>query len=201
MKKISLAASLRLLALFLFAAAMALSAHAQSSSGSVSIRKAPNPAFLNQVYYYWTDSILPCPKADGRMESKMKALGFGGMQMGYTMDGEKSALRIHAADSLHFAVRLASTGMMDPSTMFQLFRFEPKKGSRQAIVSSQSRYGGNSNPKNQVSFDIQKSGTDVFILIPSVRLAPGEYGFMNKMQMNGGGMNMSYTFYSFGIDP
>jgi len=187
MKKICSPVPLLLLALFLFTTAAA--------------QKAPNPSFLNQVYYYWSDSLLACPKADGRMESKMKALGFGGVQMGYTMDGERSALRIRAADSLHFAVRSAGGAMMDPSTMFQLFRLEPKKGTRQAVMSSQSRYGGSSNPKNQVSFDIQKSGTDVFILIPSARLAPGEYGFMNKMQMNGGGMNMSYTFYTFGVDP
>jgi hypothetical protein len=82
-------------------------------------------------------------------------------EMGYTMDGERSALRIRSADTQRFAVRSAGGPMMDPS------------------------------------------GADVFILIPSARLAPGEYGFMNKMQMNGngGGTNMSYTFYTFGIDP
>jgi hypothetical protein len=183
---------------------MALPAHAQGPSGGrATAPKAPNPAFLNQVYYYWADSLLACPKSDGRMESKMKALGFGGSQMGYTMDGERSALRIRSADTLRFAVRSAGGAMMDPSMMFALYRFEAKKGSRQALLSSQSRFGGNNDPRNQMPFDVQKSGADVFILIPSARLAPGEYGFMNKMQMsgNGNGTNMSYTFYSFGIDP
>ena len=86
-----------------------LSIFAQSGGATaVAAKNAPNPSFLNQVYYYWADSLLPLPKADGRMESKMKAMGFGGSQMGYTMDGEKSALRIRVADSLHFVVRSGS---------------------------------------------------------------------------------------------
>jgi hypothetical protein len=178
--------------------------HAKSGAGSspaASPPAAPNPPFLNQVYYYWSDSILPCPKTDGRMASKIKALGFGGAQSAYTLDGDRSALRIRACDTLRFAFRSGSGGMMDPSMMYQLYKFESKKGGRQASLGGQSRFGGNNNTKNQISFDVQKSGTDVFILIPSARLAAGEYGFMNKMQMDGGGMNMSSPFYTFGIDP
>jgi hypothetical protein len=163
--------------------------------------KAPDPTFLNQVYYYWSDSLLPCPKTEGRMESKMKALGFGGSQMGYTMDGGRSALRIRTGDSLRFIIKMASM-MGDPSTLIQLYRFDAKKDSRQAITSNQSRFGGNKGSKVQVSFDVQKSGADVFILIPSTRLAPGEYGFMNTMAMNQSSMaSVSYTFYTFGVDP
>ena len=191
----------RLLPAFLALLLLATFHSLAQTGGSASGQKAPNPSFLNQVYYYWSDSLLALPKTDGRMESKMKAMGFGGSQMGYTIDGEKSALRIRAADSLHFVVRSGSGGMMDPSMMFQLYKFESKKGSRQALMSSMSRFGGNKDPKNLVSFDVQKSGNDVFIMIPSAPLPPGEYGFMNKMQMNGGGMNMTYTCYTFAIDP
>lgn len=163
-------------------------------------QRAPNPTFLNQIYYYWADSLLPCPKMDGQMESKAKAMGFGGSQMAYTMDGDRSPLRIRSADTLRFAVKPGGGGMMDPSTMYKLYKFESKKGGRQAVISNQSRFGGNNEPKNQVSIDVQKSGTDVFILIPSGRLAPGEYGFMNMMSVSTNGMKMSYTFYTFGVD-
>ena len=170
-------------------------------SAAATSPKTPNPAFLNQVYYYWADSLLRCPKTEGRMESKMKALGFGGSQMGYTMDGARSALRIRTGDSLHFVIKMVST-MGDPSTLIQLYRFDSKKDSRQAVTGSQSRFGGSKDSKVQVSFDVQKSGADVFILIPSTRLTPGEYGFMNSMAMNREGMtSVSYTFYTFGIDP
>jgi len=168
---------------------------------TMGIRAQPNPSFLNQVYYYWSDSLLPCPKTEGRMESRMKALGFGGSQMGYTMDGGRSALRIRTGDSLRFMIKMVSA-MGDPSTLIQLYRFDSKKDSRQAVTGSQSRFGGSKESKMQVLFDVQKSGTDVFILIPSTRLAPGEYGFMNSMAMNRSGMtSVTYTFYTFGIDP
>jgi hypothetical protein len=172
---------------------------AQSGGTTAAAAHAPNPAFLNQVYYYWSDSLLACPKTEGQMENKMKAMGFGGSQMGYTMDGSKAALRIKAGDSLRFVVKMVTMG--DPSSMLQLLRFESKKDSRQAVMSTQGRFGGNKNPKNQVSFDIQRSATDVFILIPSSRLTPGEYGFMNQMMMKQSGTSVTYTFYTFGIDP
>lgn len=172
---------------------------AQSGSTAAAGAHAPNPAFLNQVYYYWSDSLLPCPKTEGQMENKMKVMGFGGSQMAYTMDGSKAALRIKAGDSLRFVVKMVTMG--DPSSMLQLLRFESKKDSRQAVMSTQSRFGGNKDQKNQVPFDIQRSATDVFILIPSSRLTPGEYGFMNQMMMKQSGTTVRYTFYTFGIDP
>jgi hypothetical protein len=180
-------------------AATTAAAHPAAAAHTGAASKAPDPAFLNQVYYYWSDSLLPCPKTEGQMENKMKAMGFGGSQMSYTMDGSKAALRIKAGDSLRFVVKMVTMG--DPSSMLQLLRFESKKDSRQSMMSSQSRFGGNKNPKNQVSFDVQRSGTDVFILIPSSRLTPGEYGFMNQMQMKQSGMSAMYTFYTFGVDP
>ena len=169
------------------------------STTTTAAAHAPNPAFLNQVYYYWSDSLLACPKTEGQMENKMKAMGFGGSQMGYTMDGSKAALRIKEGDSLRFVVKMVTMG--DPSSMLQLLRFESKKDSRQALMSTQSRFGGNKDHKNQVSFDVQRSATDVFILIPSSRLTPGEYGFMNQMMMKQSGASVTYTFYTFGIDP
>jgi len=177
-------------------------ANTTAATVATAAAKTPNPAFLNIVYYYWADSLLACQKAEGRMESKMKAMGFGGSQTAYTMDGSRSGLRIKSADSLRFVIRMASM-MGDPSSVIQLYRFESKKDSRTAVASSAGgRFGGGKSPKTQVSFDVQKSGTDVFILIPSTRLTPGEYGFMNQMTMNqgGGAGSMVFTFYTFGVD-
>ena len=176
--------------------------HAQPGSATAVATAAhiPNPAFLNQVYYYWSDSLLACPKTEGEMSNKMKAMGFGGSQMSYIMDGGRSALRIKAADSLRFVVRM-TTMMGYPSSLVQLYKFDPKKDGREAVVSSQSRFGGNKDHKSQISFDVQRSGTDVFILIPSARLAPGEYGFMNSTMMKQNGATFTYTFFTFGIDP
>lgn len=160
---------------------------------------APDPPYLNQVYYFWSDSLLACPKTDGEMSNKVKALGFGGSQMSYAMDGSRSALRIKAADSLRFVVKMTSMAG-DPTNAVQLIRFESKKDTREAMLSSQSRFGSK-DYKNQVAYDVRRSGSDVFILIPSARLAPGEYGFMNSMMMKQSGIKIAYTFYTFGVDP
>lgn len=188
---------LLLLAGILLAAA---SAGAQSGATGANASRLPDPPYLNQVYYYWSDSLLACPRTDGQMSNKIKALGFGGSQMRYAMDGGRSALRIKAGDSLRFVVKMLSmTG--DPSSVVKLYKFESKKDSREALLSSQSRFGGSKDPKNEVSYDVRRSGSDVFILIPSARLAPGEYGFMNPMMMKQSGVSVTYTFFTFGVDP
>ena len=169
-----------------------------AQSGSAT--KIPDPAFLNQVYCYKGDSLTALGRVDGRLENKMKALGFGGSQMGYSLEGARSAIRIRKTDTLRFVVKLAGS-MMDPSMMLQLYRFEPKKNNRIALISSHSRFGGEEDIKNVVRLDVQAGGTNIFVLIPTEKLAPGEYGFMNKMALNQSGTNVSYTFYDFGIDP
>lgn len=176
---------------------------AQAQSGSSTGTTAghvPDPPFLNQVYYYYADSLVECPKTDGQMSNKVKALGFGGNQMVYSMDGSRSALRIKAGDSLKFMVKMV-TMMGDPSSVMHLYRFESKKDSRESLMSSQSRFGGNKDPKNEVLYNIQRSGTDAYVLIPAARLAPGEYAFMNATMMRQQGMSVGYTFYTFGVDP
>lgn len=170
------------------------------SAQSGSNTKIPDPSFLNQVYCYRGDSLTALGRVDGRMENKVKALGFGGSQMGYSLEGARSTVRIRKTDSLRFVVKLAGS-MMDPSMMLQLYRFEPKKNNRIALLSSHSRFGGEEDIKNTVRLDVQTGGTNVFILIPAEKLAPGEYGFMNKMALTSSGTNVSYTFYDFGIDP
>ncbi|HXD79543.1 MAG TPA: hypothetical protein VN616_17125 [Puia sp.] len=175
-------------------------AEAQSGNTGANASRLPDPPYLNQVYYYWSDSLLACPRTDGQMSNKIKALGFGGSQMSYAMDGGRSALRIKAGDSLRFVVKMVSMAG-DPSSVVKLYKFESKKDSREALLSSQSRFGGSKDPKNEVSYDVRRSGSDVFILIPSARLAPGEYAFMNSMMMKQSGVSVMYTFFTFGVDP
>ncbi|HMH24069.1 MAG TPA: hypothetical protein VK563_19935 [Puia sp.] len=171
-------------------------------SGTAQFAKSPNPQFINRLYYYRADSLSTLEQVEGSVQTKMKALGFGGSESIYSLDGSRSTIRIRAADTLRFALK-TGTMMDDPSRMIRLYWFDSKKGSRETILSSQGRFSaGKSKPnKNEIAFDVQKSGNDVYLFIPSARLAPGEYGFMNVMMMKNTGTNMSYTFSAFGIDP
>jgi hypothetical protein len=160
-------------------------------------------AFLNHIYYYLADSLVSLEQNTARMESKTKALGFGGSEGGFYMDGLKSSIRIHANDSIRFIIKM-NMAMMDPSMMIKLYKFDSKKGNREAVVSSQGgAYSGGKSTNNasEVSYNVQKSGSDDFIIVPASRLVPGEYGFLNMMMMNNAGSrNMSYTVFAFGVD-
>jgi hypothetical protein len=93
--------------------------------------------------------------------------------------------------------------MMDPSMIVKLYKFDTKNGNREAIVSSQGGMfsGGKSkHTASEISFNIMKSGSDDYIMMPASRLVPGEYGFINMMMMNGGGRDASYTVFAFGVD-
>ncbi len=165
----------------------ALGARSQTTTAAAN---GPNPQYLNNIYYWNADSLRPLEKTNGQIKNKMRYFGGGG-GTNYVMDGPRSPVRIKADANTRFAVRLS--GMMDPSSLIKLYRFDGGKKSREASVSQ-----GN---KDLIDCNVQKSGADVYILIPTTKLSPGEYGFQNAMMMNGAGStNMSYTLFAFGVD-
>lgn len=183
---------------FLLAVAIPGSLRAQKTTAASP--GSHDPAYLNQLYFWAADSLVALEKTPAEMKMKMKALGFGGGGSAYVMDGARSAIRIKAGNDLRFAVKLV--GMIDPSSMIRLYQLNPNKKAREATLSSS---GGMFNKSasttnNGIDCNVQKSGADVYILIPASRLAPGEYGFMNSMQMSSSGSRVSYTFFTFGID-
>jgi hypothetical protein len=179
--------------------AMRVSLPAQTTA--VTTAGAHDPTFLNQVYFWAPDSLVALEKTNGEMKTKMKALGFGGGGSGYVLQGNRSFIRIKAADNVRFAVKVS--GMFDPSQMIKLYPLDPEKKTREATISSSGGMFNKSTKNNSsgIEYNVQKSGSDVYILIPATRLAPGEYGFMNMMQATSSGTQISYTFFTFGIDP
>lgn len=163
--------------------------------------KTPYPKFLNHIYYYGKDSLIDLEQASAHMISRTKAFGYGGSEGGYSMEGEKSVVRFRSSDTIRFAVKLTMT-MGDPSMMIRLYRFSARKGNREAILSNQPGpyQKGKSHDKEDISFNVQQAGSDVYLIIPASNLSPGEYGFLNMMLIHGGGMKMTYTVFAFGID-
>jgi hypothetical protein len=169
------------------------------SSGSSA---EPQPQFLNHIYFLQQDSLIALEQVSAEMKSKTKALGFGGNETGYEMNGEKSPVRIKNVAGMRFAVKL-NTAMFDPSTMIKLYKFDSQKSGREAIVGAQ---GGmfnkkkNSGGANEIACNVQKSGNDVYIIIPALKLEKGEYGFVNMMMVSTNGMRATYTVFAFGVD-
>jgi len=176
-----------------------LSWQLQAQAKSPDAPKPPDPPFMNHVYCWQADTLLSLEQVDAQIVSKTKALGFGGGESGYAIKGERSPVRVKAGDHLRFAVKLA---MADPSMTIKLYRFDIRKGGREAVLnSSGGPYSrGNKNNTSEISLNVQKSGQDLYIILPAPGLAPGEYGFLNMMMARQSGYNISYTVFAFGVD-
>jgi hypothetical protein len=164
---------------------------------------ASGPVILNHIYYFRPDSLTALEQTDSHTESKTKGMGYGGSEYELIMDGLKSMTRIKASDSIRFTIKVGMA-MMDPSMMIKLYRFDAKKGKREAVMSSMGGpYSHTKSTENidEINFNVEKSGTDNFIIIPVARLAPGEYGFMNMMMVKmQGSRSVTYPLFTFGVD-
>jgi hypothetical protein len=164
--------------------------------------KIPEPSFVNHIYYLKGDSLISLEQIDAHYMMK-PPVPFGKSEAGLSMSYEKSPNRVKQGDSLRFVIKLGSN-MMDPTQMLKLYSLRSKKDKREAVLnSSEDHYYKTKNEDHTagIRFDVQKSGNDVFILVPAMRLASGEYAFMNSMLVSGGGPHTTYTLYAFGIDP
>ena len=102
-------------------------------NGQIKKTTNPQPEYLNAIYFIRQDSLLMVEKVQAEMKNKTKALGFGGSEAGYFIEGPNSPFRINVKDRMQFAVRLNSS-MMDPTMMIKLYRFESGKNDRKAIL-------------------------------------------------------------------
>ena len=173
-----------------------------NSNAQPKTSSGPQPQFLNTIYLLKKDSLALLERIQAEMKNKTKALGFGGSEAGYFIDGGKSPFRIKVADAMQFMVKL-NASMMDPTAMIKLYRFESGKSERAALLGGG---GGMFNKKKdvgknvEVPCNIQKSGDDIFIISPVAKLGAGEYGFVNMMLVTANGTKPLYTVFAFGVD-
>jgi len=100
--------------------------------------------------------------------------------------GEKSPVRFGASDEMQFIVRVAEDLDKATATM-QLFRFEVQRGRRELLAKNEDLL------KNRIGLKIrsEKYGTSSLKVVPSQRLAPGEYCLSRSTISQG---------YCFGVD-
>jgi hypothetical protein len=151
----------------------------------------PEPEFANEVYYYDKSSIklIPLEKAFAEIKSKMRIIGGG--SSAYTIGGEKSATRINQQGA-SFVITISNSAMMDPSITLSLYRFESRKGRREAAMNVY----GSSGSDNAVEIKFKRVKEGTFEIIVTGSLTKGEYGFISSHSMKPGGM----TTFAFGVD-
>jgi len=156
----------------------------------------PIPEFVNEVYYYDKANtiLIPLEKANAEMKNKMKLIGGG--SAAYAIGGDKSATRINP-EGASFVITMSAGSMMDPAMTINLYRFESRKGRREAAMSQYSSMGGGQKGGNAVEIKFKRVKEGTFEIIIIGNLVKGEYGFINSYSMGAGG---GMTTFAFGVD-
>jgi hypothetical protein len=147
----------------------------------------PEPEFTREVYYLKKDSVhsvVRLEKDNSEMESKTKMGGFGGAESGYSMDGEKSPVRLAGGNNLSFVLSTgASAGKASPQvdSMMRANGLDPAMG--------QNMGGMGMDPVSMISLYKAESGKNKRKII--MQKTPGAMPFGSKKIKTGGD---KYTF-------
>jgi hypothetical protein len=146
------------------------------------------PDLIGVVYYLAPSAqLLALDRQVPRPKARLKALGFGGGKATVELDKEKASLRLPSNLELSFVVQLPDG--VDPRE-FQLYPFKVKKGKRELVFTSSNAFGGQ-QVFLPIQINISRVGQNTYKIIPSSKLAVGEYAFM------AGG---SIEAFCFGVD-
>ena len=189
----------------------------------------PIPEYANEIYLVKKDSnisLVRLEKAYSNQEMKVKMMGMGGMDQGYTTDGEKSTIRFSGGSSWVFlfyngdpaadsSSSLAETdsamkangmdmkafasisSMYDPTQMISLYNMKSEKGKRKILTQSMGLMGKSKRTATKFSLSIKKVKDNYYELKVDKPLPGGEYSFVI---MDMGGMGQSYILFAFGVD-
>jgi hypothetical protein len=190
----------------------------------------PEPEFTNEVYYLQKDSVHSVKrleKGSSKMESKAKLAGYGGSETAYTLDAEKSGVRLRNRKNLSFvfstgaSVKSSSTardstmmangfdpsmmsgagGTADPANTIALYKAETGKLKRKVLIQkTPGAFGGRKmQSSNKYTFSVKKIREGYWELLIDKTLSSGEYIF-TIMGMGRNNMDGSTTLFAFAID-
>ena len=118
--------------------------------------KYPDPEFSKEVYFLKKDNVatvVRLEKNSSKMESKTKMGGMGGSENGYTIDGEKSPVRINNTNNISFVF---STGASAPSSSSSQDSMMRANGMDPSMM--QSAMGSMTDPANMITLYKAESG-------------------------------------------
>jgi hypothetical protein len=157
------------------------------------------PDYNGDVVAYDTVShkTTKLEKQKGAYSVSSKA--FSSTNVGRSIDGEKSPVRIHGGQYVRFFMKWqGAMGMdIDPSTVVGMGKFEVKKGKRSILIQSAKsgfmsfKSESNSREEYKIGIDFRKMEKDVVEIILTGSLPEGEYFF---------GTDRSVNLICFGVD-
>ena len=189
-----------------------------------SVPNFPVPDYSNEIYYFKKDEskLMRLEKNSSKFDHKTKAGGFGGVQAGYEMDGDRSSARLKerpdhvflyysgppagsnpSSDSVMRANGMDPAMMnmshRDPSQLIELFEVITDKGVRKVVtVSSQGMklLGGKKKDSKKYTTSIRQVKPGYYEIIVDKPLPKGEYAFV----FQGMGISGDVTLFAFAIE-
>lgn len=155
------------------------------------------PQFMGKIFYVYNNEPMDLEETvyyikQGASVGR-KITGIGKVNAIFMIDGITSHVKIQAQDKLYFVCNYGGNNYL-PSKIIKLLKLEPKKRTREYIVSSSSNASGDTeNDKfSFIKFKAKKYGNESYI-IEFINLTPGEYGFSI------GGEDSGKEMYMFSI--
>jgi hypothetical protein len=168
-------------------------------------KKPQEPEYVNTFFLLDKDgSLKPLERQPARVNTKVKAFGFGGGAAMYVMSNEHSPVRFTADAALEFVVRPEALSFgggaasnVDPATIIQLYSLKVAKGQRELQIVKAGAFRGAKNTQQDatIPFDFVKYGEHSVRIKTSSPLPPGEYVWTTNATL------MVPQGYCFGIDP
>ena len=142
-------------------------------------KKPQEPEFTGVVYFLdlATGKLIDLERQLPVAKTKVKAFGYGGMNISMEMDGERSPVRFKPEQKLSFIVRVADP-REDPNGTFGISSYESKKGKRiKGIVKIKPLGLGTSTPTATQMLDVRfsKYGESSMKMEILSQFVPGEY--------------------------
>ncbi|MEP7373556.1 MAG: hypothetical protein ABI675_09235 [Chitinophagaceae bacterium] len=204
-----------------------------SSTLSLSAQKYPEPEFSSEVYYLKKDSVnslIRLEKGSAKMENKTKMGGFGGSEMGYVLDEEKSRVRLTKRPDFSFVFSNGSSvktssperdsmmrangmdpsmmegmngagGMNDPANTITLYKAESAKGKRKILMQkAPGAFGGKKMQSSDKYTFSVKKIREGYWELVIDKPLPKGEYAFSMMGMGMGNMDGSTTLFSFAVD-
>ncbi|MBN8865552.1 MAG: hypothetical protein J0H92_19410 [Sphingobacteriales bacterium] len=170
-------------------------------SASLKAQTKPVPETLNEINYYNAQKnvLQKLEKNPVKFTTKMKALGMGGAETVFEMDGVASSVRLAQSDGVHFIVAMVEANG-DPTGWFGLYKADIKKKKRIGKWMKTAVFGGkNATASNVITYSVKKIKDGCYEIIPNTKLEKGEYLFVNKGTLSTYGGQGADAF-AFGVD-
>jgi len=190
----------------------------------------PEPEFSKEVYFLKKDSMnkaIRLEKNSSKMDTRVKAAGFGGAENAYLIEGEKSPVRLTGGPNLSFIFSTGSSAstsspqndsvmkahgldpsmmsaygnMNDPANTITLYKVEAAKGNRKIyLMKTGGAFSmGKNKSSDKFTFSLKKIREGYWELVIDKSLPRGEYAFtVQGMNMNN--MDGSIIIFAFAVD-